>query len=340
MSELVYVIGSEEKGSPFKVGKSTEKALKNRIKTIQTGNPLSLKSFYEFTPKNGDAYALESKIRNDLINKFGYKKLTGEWIESSHKNSVEKIGNDISAILKDVDYDFKDDPRYKILKKENLELNNDLRNRYDDLYQEHKLIFQKLKEFNNLYNFIKDLHVQQKNLTTKISKYTKTIYRDITPDYEYEQILENQRGSWGEVHYNAMDWFISIYKMVTQKAYPDRHHRQGYNIFRLPEDGFIHITFNNTRYTYDIKTNSLSYVTPTQYEQPTRITGAITGRHYINKAEMYRLYDRKNNACHDQINLSVDDRFEQTKLRTCQITYNEKIYNFINEDFVEKGQVR
>ena len=49
--ELVYVIGSKDTGVPFKIGKSNKKSLKNRLQSIQTGNPNSLEIFYQYHSK-------------------------------------------------------------------------------------------------------------------------------------------------------------------------------------------------------------------------------------------------------------------------------------------------
>tara|TARA_R110002073_G_C9355929_1_gene571020 strand:- start:6 stop:1070 length:1065 start_codon:yes stop_codon:yes gene_type:complete len=335
--ELVYVIGSEERGAPFKIGKSNALSLKNRIKSLQTGNPLTLKSFYEFTPKDGDGYSLENKIRNQLINNFGYKKLKGEWIDTDNKKPIEQVGEDISNILKEADYDYENDPAYNLLKKENNKLNDKLKDRYDDLLVQHNLIFDQLKSYDSLNQEIKDLHKKQKKLINKISKYKKTDLNNEISTYQLESLLNEEMSySRVDVNINAMQWFLLIYKMITQQASPKIHHRQGYDILRLPKNGCLYVTYDNQRYTYDIEKNYLSFERPVQREDASMITGGITGKHYIDKADMYRYYEG-NRTYHDKINLRVDKDFEKTTLKSCQINYNDKTYNFINEDFLKEG---
>jgi len=337
MSELVYVIGSEENGSPFKIGKSKTKSLKSRIKTLQTGNPLTLKSFYEFTPKDGNAYILESNIRNELVHNYGYKKLKGEWIHTDDKKSIEKIGNDISKILKKIDYDFADDPRYDLLIEHERTMNNKLEDMYDDLLEQHKSIFEQLKVFDSAYKKIKNLHTEYDNLNSKISKYKKT--NDYNNVNCYESRVEKLVGMhWYRVEVNAIKWLMRIYNLVKNKAHPAIHHRQGSSFLEIPEDGYVYITLDNQRFEYDVKNNRLTYKTPVQRDCPSLFGGGITGKHYIDKADLYRYYDRENNAFHDDINLGVDERFKETRLRSCRINYNNKSYNFINEDFISKGK--
>ncbi len=337
MSELVYVIGSEENGTPFKIGKSKTKSLKSRVKTLQTGNPLTLKSFYEFTPKDGDAYSLERKIRNELINNYSYKKLKGEWIHTDNKKSVEKIGNDISNILKNIDYDFEDDPRYDLLIKEERLMSSKLEDAYIDLLEQHKSIFEQLGLFNDAYKKVKEFHQEYKNFNTKISKYEKT--NNYNYFRGYESRVERLVGMhWYRVHVSAMKWFLAIYNLVKSKAYPEIHHRQGSSFLEIPEDGYVYITLNNERFAYNVENNSLSYKTPVQRDLPTSLWGGIVGKHYIEKSDLYRYYDKENDAFHDDINLSVDERFAETNLRSCTINYNNKTYNFINEDFLSKGK--
>lgn len=336
MQELVYVIGSEEYGAPFKIGKSNAISLKKRIKSLQTGNPLTLKSFYEFTPKDGDAYGLENKIRNELINNFGYKKLKGEWIDTNNKKSIEQIGEDIINILKETDYDYENDPAYNLLKKENNKLNDKLKNKYDDLLAKHNFIFNELKLYELLNQEIKDLHKKQKKLIKKISKYKKTDSSNKICNYRLESLLNKEMSYiWVDVNINAMKWFLLLYKMITQTASPKIHHKQGHDIFKLPKNGYLYMTYDNQRYTFDVEKNYLTYERPVQRDVASKITGEITGKHYIDRADMYRYYDVKNKTYHDKINLKVHKDFEKTKLRSCQINYNEKTYNFINEDFLE-----
>lgn len=337
MSELVYVIGSEENGTPFKIGKSKTKSLKSRVKTLQTGNPLTLKSFYEFTPKDGDAYSLESKIRNELINNYGYKKLKGEWIHTDDKKSVEKIGNDISNILKNIDYDFKDDPRYDLLIKEERLMNSKLEDAYCDLLEQHKSIFEQLGLFNDAYKKVKEFHQEYKNLNKKISKYEKI--NDYNYVACYESRVERLVGMhWYRVDVSAMKWFLAIYNLVKREAYPEIHHRQGYDFLEIPKDGYVYITLNNQRFKYDVKNNRLSHKRPVERDEPSSLWGGIVGKHYLEKSDLYRYYDRENDAFYDVINLSVDEKFQETKLSGCKINYNNKTYNFINKDFLSKGK--
>lgn len=340
MQELVYVIGSKEFGSPFKIGKSKKSSLKNRIKTLQTGNPLTLKSFYEYTPKKGDAYNLESKIRNALINNYDYTKLKGEWIDSKHKNPVEKIGDDIADILKQEDYDYENDPVYKQLITSNKNLNTKLDEKYFDLYKQFTAIFEQLNIYEEMHSTIKKLHNKQEEIMQKASKYKKINYSDSVSSHSLHQLLATDMSYyWVDIKVNAMRWFLLIYKMMTQPASPYIHHRQGINTLRLPEDGILYVTFNNERYKYDVKKNYLSWGMPVQRDLPARFKNGVIGKHYIDKADIDRSYDWDNQAFHDHINLKVDKDFENTNLRTLKINYNNKTYNFINKDFLKEGQV-
>ena len=40
MPDIVYVIGNPKTVSPFKIGSTKERLLKNRLSGIQTGNPI------------------------------------------------------------------------------------------------------------------------------------------------------------------------------------------------------------------------------------------------------------------------------------------------------------
>ena len=70
--ELVYVIGSKDTGVPFKIGKSNKKSLKNRLQSIQTGNPNSLEIFYQYHSKKINSLLLEKTIRDKLVQDIKY----------------------------------------------------------------------------------------------------------------------------------------------------------------------------------------------------------------------------------------------------------------------------
>ena len=113
--ELVYVIGSKDTGVPFKIGKSNKKSLKNRLQSIQTGNPNSLEIFYQYHSKKINSLLLEKTIRDKLVQNYGFRKLNGEWITTDADKPIETVGTSIQSILKDLEYKPKDDPNYHAL---------------------------------------------------------------------------------------------------------------------------------------------------------------------------------------------------------------------------------
>jgi|TARA_R100000479_G_scaffold60531_1_gene28677 hypothetical protein len=330
MSELVYVIGSEEHGTPFKIGKSKTESLQKRIKSLQTGNPLTLKSFYEFDSSNNDAYALEKKIRDELVKNYGYKKLKGEWIDINAKNPIDKIGDDITEILKSVNYDYKKDPAYLSLVKKNKILKKSLNCKFNNFINQHKFIFNKLKEYKKMQKEIEELNDKQNKLLNKIKKYRKLDCKDYTNNCKHEELKKDR-----EYYYenpkitnqlNLMEWLMVFYDMFKKSSYPALHHKQGYSNFDPSFYENFYIVLGDTRYKFDIKRKKMSHESIRQNEY---------NREFISKCDLQRFSNWGEDTYSHQICLEVDENFLDKNIKSCLVYYNNKSINFINKDYLE-----
>jgi len=75
MSKLVYLLSTSD--GEYKIGISTTKNLKKRIKTLETGNSSKIELVNTYISE------LSSLIERTLHREFGHKKIKGEWFDLS-----------------------------------------------------------------------------------------------------------------------------------------------------------------------------------------------------------------------------------------------------------------
>tara|TARA_B100001939_G_C16892253_1_gene595968 strand:+ start:150 stop:1049 length:900 start_codon:yes stop_codon:yes gene_type:complete len=173
--DLIYIIGYDNidifQPNNYKIGKSTEKSLKNRLSQIQTGSPKPCKVHATYLVKDPQLEKVCHAHLNDH-RIFNIKRQHGEWFFGK----LNKIKNVIQEVIKDqeVKEENKDNENYLKLEKEfkekkikaekdakdylhNFDLLKETANKI--LKQHDNLILQK-KE---LYELIKELHIYDKN---------------------------------------------------------------------------------------------------------------------------------------------------------------------------------
>lgn len=324
--DLIYVIGSEDTGVPFKIGKSNEKSLKNRIKSLQTGNPNSLKIFYQYQSKKINSLQLEKIIRDRLIKNYGFTKLRGEWITTNAKKPIDKIGVCIKAILKDCEYKPEDDPNYHAL--------------IEQTYLQHKKYMKALNKYNKkadkFVHFISEYLFERQNL----NEMAKDL-ENKTKKLSTYKINETKPFDWKfESNYNNfLEWLYLFYKMYNKRIRYTGMNQQNFN-YKFEISSFfgrniiMYMSKENdgiatTKFT--LNTDDDEIVAETPYRDESLCTlrwgkeNIRIGKCFLDDTTLYRRYSMNDNNVdlYDTINFNLPKEFTYHP-KEINIIYNNK----------------
>lgn len=305
--ELVYVIGSKDTGVPFKIGKSNKKSLKNRLQSIQTGNPNSLEIFYQYHSKKINSLLLEKTIRDKLVQNHGFKQLHGEWITTDADKPIETVGSSIQSILKDLEYKPKDDPNYHALIKKN-EL-------------QHKKYNSAVKKYNKkaeqFVEFLNDFLCERK----EINAMDKSLYATSNKLFTY-QIDKAEPFDWKykSNYNNFLEWLHLFYKMYNKQVRYNGMNQQNYN-HKFEINSFfdknitMYLSEKNDgiateKYIFNINDEEIIAETPYRDEAMCTLRrgeNRIIGKCFLDDTTLNRRYniDNDNVDLYDTINFNV-----------------------------------
>ena len=193
MPDIVYVIGNPKTVSPFKIGSTKERLLKNRLSGIQTGNPIELGVLQTFlVPPDQETNKFEKWLRISLVKKFPkkYKHATGEWVELKTKPNGEggaakqiKLINDLKKVLNVKEYAVHKDVTVGYLI-EKYSLASEEQNRAVKKYNEvTSKIFETLKESFDLQDVIEKGDEKVKEIYKEIDKFTSDRVKEFGSEY-------------------------------------------------------------------------------------------------------------------------------------------------------------
>lgn len=305
--ELVYVIGSKDTGVPFKIGKSNKKSLKNRLQSIQTGNPNSLEIFYQYHSKKINSLVLEKTIRDKLVQKYGFKKLNGEWITTDADKPIETVGTSIQSILKDLEYKPKDDPNYHaLIKKRELQ-----HKKYNNAVNKYN------KKAEQFVHFMSEFLLERQKINAMDKGLITTSNKLLT-----YKINETEPYDWNykSNYNNFLEWINLFYKMYNKQVRYNGMNQQSYN-HKFEINNFfdknitMYMSKENdgiatTKYTFNTDDGEITAETPYRDEAMCTLRRGENrkiGKCYLDDTTINRRYNINNDNVdlYDSINFNV-----------------------------------